>query len=151
MPALALFSGLDKQSSPFKRAQDAGGERSHFAPSGIFPLMLVAIERREQRPLCRAVVGLDVDDIHPDTPFAEGALLKAGIGRMVDLENEEGDQFSKQLRWGLRQVCATLGQAEFAFEVSPQAQGYQKVVQHLERREFVFIDDLVVAEHFLRT
>ena len=43
----ALFSGLDKQSGPFKRAQDAGGERGHFAPSGIVPIMLFPIEGRK--------------------------------------------------------------------------------------------------------
>ncbi len=30
-------------------------------------------------------------------------------------------------------------------EVTPEAKGEQ----HLERREFIFIDDLVIAEHFL--
>ena len=37
---------------------------------------------------------------------------------------------------------------EFRFEVEPQAQGDQKLVQHFERREFEFIDDLALAEHF---
>lgn len=32
--------------------------------------------------------------------------------------------------------------------MAPQAQGDQKLVQHLERREFVFIYDLALAEHF---
>ena len=83
--------------------------------------MLVAIERREQRPLGGAVVGLDVNDVHPDIPLAERALVKAGIGGMVGVEDEEGNQFCKQLRWGLGNVRATFRQAEFALEVSPEA------------------------------
>ena len=67
------------------------------------------------------------------------------------MENEEGNEFGKQPRWRGRKLCPALGQAKFPFEVAPQAQGDQKLVQHLERREFEFIDDLAVAEHFLGT
>ena len=61
-----------------------------------------------------------------------------------------GDEFGKQPGWRARQFCTTLGQTEFPLEMAPEAPGDQKLVQHLERREFVFIDDLAVAEHFLR-
>ena len=81
----------------------------------------------------------------------QGAFLKAGIRGMVDLENEEGDEFGKEPPRGPRQLCAKLGQTEFAFEVPSQAQADQQVVQHFERREFVFIDNLAVAEHLART
>ena len=53
--------------------------------------MILAVEGREQRPLSGAVISLDVDDIHPDIPFAEGALIEASVGGMIDPENEEGD------------------------------------------------------------
>ena len=81
--------------------------------------MVLAIECREQRPLGGAMVGLDVDDVHPHIPLPEGAIFEAGVGGMVDLENEERDEFGKQLRWGLCQFCAALGQPEFALEVAP--------------------------------
>ena len=48
----------------------------------------------------------------------------------------------------MRQLGAPLGQPELALEVPPEAQGDQQVVQHLERRELVFVDDFIVAEHF---
>ena len=68
---------------------------------------------------------------------------------MVDLEDEEGDEFRKQPRWRAREFGTALGQREFAFEVAPQAQGDEKLVQYLERREFVLVNDLAVAEHLL--
>lgn len=148
--ALALFSGLDQQPGPFQWKQDARGESSHFVPSGVVPVMFLAVERREQRPLGGAMVGLDVEHVYPDIPFPKGALFKTGVGGMVDLENEKGDKFSKQQRWCLRQFSTTLGQPEFTFEVPPQAQGDKDVIQNFERRELIFVDDLVVAEHFLR-
>ena len=98
MFAVAFFTGLDKQASPFERAQDAGRERGHFAPSGVVPIRILAIERREQRPLGGVVVRLDVDDVHPDIPFAEGALVESRKGHMVDFENEERDEFGEQSR-----------------------------------------------------
>lgn len=49
---------------------------------------------------------------------------------MVDLENEEGDDFGKQLRWCARQLRAALGQAELTLEGPPQAQREQQVVQN---------------------
>jgi hypothetical protein len=103
------------------------------------PIMLVPIEGREQSPLGGAAVGLDDGDIHPNIPFAQGALLKAGVGRMIDLEDEKLDDLRKQLRWGLCRFRATLSQAEFALEV-----------RHLEPREFVFVDDLIVSENLIR-
>ena len=113
--------------------------------------MLLVIERREQCPLGGAVVDFNIDNIYLDIPLAEGSLLKAAVGRMVDLEDEDGNEFGKQPPRRLRKFRATLGQPEFALEVAPQAQGDQKLVQHLERREFEFIDDLVVVEHFFRS
>ncbi len=148
--ALALFSGLNQQPGPFQWTQNARGERGHFAPSGVVPVMFLAVERREQPSLSGAMVGFDVDHVHPDIPFAERPFFEPGIGRVVDLENEERDQFCKQTCRCPRKFGAAFGQPEFALEVPPQAQRDQKVVQDLERREFVFIDDLAVAEHLLR-
>ncbi len=56
----------------------------------------------------------------------------------------------KQTARGVRQVGAPLGQPELTLVVPPQAQGDQQVMQHLEGWEFVFVDYLVVAEHFFR-
>jgi hypothetical protein len=50
---------------------------------------------------------------------------------VVDLENEERDEFGKQPRWRAREFGAALGQTEFALEVPPKAQRDQKLVQHL--------------------
>ena len=113
--------------------------------------MVLTIEDREQRPLGRAMVSLDVDDVHPHIPFAEGTIFKTGVRGVVDLKNEEGDEFGKQPRRCAREFGAALGQTEFAPEVAPQAQSDEKLVQHFERREFEFIDDLVVAEHLFRS
>jgi hypothetical protein len=112
--------------------------------------MLLAIERREQRPLGGAEVSLDIDHIHPDIPFSEGTIFKAGVGRVLDLENKKGDELGKQLARRLCQFCAALSQLELAFEVPPQTEGDQNVMQHLERWELVFIYDLVIAEHVVR-
>jgi len=51
---------------------------------------------------------------------------------------------------GARQLSAAPGQPKLALVVPSQAQRDQQVMQHFERRELVFVDDLVVAEHFLR-
>jgi hypothetical protein len=77
------------------------------------------------------MVGLDIDNVHPHIPFAEGAIFEAGVGGVVDLENEERDEFGKQPRWRAREFGAALGQTEFALEVPPKAQRDQKLVQHL--------------------
>jgi len=70
---------------------------------------------------------------------------------VINPQDEVWDQFGKQATWGLRQIGAPLGQPELALEVPPQAQGDQQEMQHLEGWEFVFVDDLVVAEHLFRT
>src|SRR5690606_13823491 len=72
------------------------------------------------------------------------------IGSVINPQDEVWDQFGKQAARGARQLGAPLGQPEMALEVPPEAKGDQQVVQHLERREFVFVDDLIVAEHLLR-
>ena len=64
MLALALFTGLDQKPCPFKRAQNARREGSHFAPSRSVPIMVLAVEGSEQRPLGGAIVGLNVDDVY---------------------------------------------------------------------------------------
>lgn len=119
--ALALFSGLNQQPGPFQWTQDARGECGHFAPSGVVPVMCLAIERREQRSLGGAMVGLDVDDVYPDFPLAERRIFEPSAGRMVNLENEEGDKFRKQTCWCLRKFGAAFGEPEFALEMPPQA------------------------------
>jgi hypothetical protein len=43
-----------------------------------------------------------------------------------------------------------LGEPQFPFDVASQSQGDQKVMQHLDRRELLFVDDIVVVEHFCR-
>jgi hypothetical protein len=109
MPAHAFFTALDKQSGPFQRMQDAGGERSHLTPCRIVPVMLGAIKGCEHRSFVGAVVRLD---IHPDIPFSEGTIFKSGVGRVLDLdldlENKEADELGK-LKWSCfsGQVCGS--------------------------------------------
>ncbi len=110
--------------------------------------MLLTIEGSEQRPLGGGMVSFDIYDVHPHIPFAEGAILKTCVRGVVDLENEKGDEFGKHPSWRARELCPALGQTEFPLEVAPQSQSDQKLVQHFERWEFEFIDDLAVAEHF---
>ena len=69
---------------------------------------------------------------------------------MVDLKDEERDELGKQPPRRLRKVRAAFRQPELAFEVPPQTQGDQEVMQHLKWREFVFIDDFAEAEHLFR-
>jgi hypothetical protein len=70
--------------------------------------MFLAIEGREQRALSSAEVDLDIDHIHPDVPFAEGSLFKAGVGGVVEFQDKERDQLFKQLPRRLRQIGTTL-------------------------------------------
>ena len=58
------------------------------------------------------MVGLNVDDVHSDIPFTKWALHKASVGRVVDLENIEGDEFSRRLRWRIGQFRDDLAVAE---------------------------------------
>ena len=89
MLAGMLFPSFHKQFGPFKRPQDAGGERDHISPPRIVSVVRLTIEGLIQRCFGCAVVGIDIYDVHQGIPFSEGALLKTGIRCMVDLEDEE--------------------------------------------------------------
>lgn len=60
--------------------------------------ILRAVESCEQFLLGDALIGLDVNDVHPDVPLAKRALFELGVGRVVNLENEERDQFCRETR-----------------------------------------------------
>jgi hypothetical protein len=148
MLARAVFAGRHQKPCPFEGPQNATGEHGHVAPAGRVPILRLAVEGFEQSGLGRAVVGLDIDDVHPDIPLAKGAIIEPRVRGVIDTQNEIGDQFGEQPARGPRQLGAPLGQTELALEVPPQAERDQQVVQHFERRELVFVDHLVVAEHF---
>jgi len=150
MLARAVLAGLHQKPCPFEGQKNATGERGHLAPAGRVPILRLTVEGFEQSGLGRAVVGLNIDDVHPDIPFPKGAIIEARIGSVINPQDEVWDQFGKQAARGVRQPGAPLGQPEFTLVVPPQAKGDQQVVQHLERRELVFVDDLVVAEHLFR-
>mgnify|MGYP006178099371 CR=1 FL=1 len=69
-----------------------------------------AIEGLVQSSLSGALVSLDVDDIHPDVPFAKRPIVKARIGRVIDAEHEVWDQLGKQAPWRSYQLCTFLRQ-----------------------------------------
>ena len=77
MLAIEFFTRLDEEPCPLKRAQQARGEGSHFSPPCRVPVLLFAIECREQGALGRAVFSLDIDDVRPDVPCAKGTIIKA--------------------------------------------------------------------------
>jgi len=130
--------------------QDTAEKRGHLTPASIVPIMFLTVERREQRQLGGAVVGFNADHIHPDIPFTKRAPFKSGIGGVVEIENKEGDELCKQPPRSLCQIRTTLGQPELTSVMTSQTQGDQQVMQHLERRELILFDNLVIAEHVFR-
>ena len=91
----AVFTGLAQQSGPNKRSQNTGRERRHLAPSCSVPIFRLAVECLEQFSLCRGMIGLNVDHVHPDIPLSEWLGFEARVGRMIDLGDEVRDQLGK--------------------------------------------------------
>ena len=85
------------------------------------PILWLAIKGLVQSCLSGALVGLDVDDIHPDVPFTKRPIVKARIRRVIDAEHEVWDQLGKQAPWRTGQLSTLLRNPKRPLIMPPEA------------------------------
>ncbi len=71
-------------------------EGPNFAPTGVVPVSAFPIKSTIKVALACTVFDFDVDNVKPDIPIAERAIIEPSIGGVVNIQNVDGDQFMKE-------------------------------------------------------